>query len=233
MNQESPVSAVGTDGQQSIPTDHSEAGDGEDLEFDVAQAILESAIRQIESVGASKLQVEQVLADTGASADLLQQLFGSRRDLVQAAEYERHHRRVEEESLARLEPAEAATTSEEFFAYIVTQLTRIATDPTSRSARLARVQSATNVLERPDLLDQFGARQRALLDVLAQVFERAKARGIINPDLDSYGYAAWFHGANLGMTLTEGSLDDSQRWLAIAIPAALAPLRIPDQSIKN
>ena len=106
------------------------------------------------------------------------------------------------------------------------QLTRIATDPTSQAARMARVRSAANSLDRPDLVDQFEARQHALLDVLAQVFERAKARGIINPDLDVYDYAAFFHGLALGRTFTEGTVDPD-RWLAVAILAATAPLRLP------
>jgi hypothetical protein len=58
--------------------------------------------------------------------------------------------------------------------------------------------------------------------------EDAKARGIINPDLDTRAYAIWFHGTMLGRTTTEtGSVDD-EAWLSVAIPAALAPLRLPE-----
>ncbi len=216
---------MGTDDDQM--TGVAQSGADADPMSDVALAILEAAICHLESVGASGLQVDQVLADAGASPEALEKHFGSRRDLVQAAIYERHHRLVEVESLSRLEMAESASTTAEFCTFMADQLTRIATDPTSQAARMARVRSAANSLDRPDLVDQFEARQHALLDVLAQVFERAKARGIINPDLDSYGYSAWFHGMNLGMTFTERTLHDSHRWLAVAIPAALAPLQMP------
>ena len=60
---------------------------------------------------------------------------------------------------------------------------------------------------------------------IAPIFDRAKAKGIVNPSLDSYSYTAWFHGMTLGRSFTEETVADADAWLAIAIPAALAPLR--------
>jgi hypothetical protein len=57
------------------------------------------------------------------------------------------------------------------------------------------------------------------------MFDDAQARGLINPGLDTRAYARWFHGMTLGRTVTEAGFIDSEAWLAVAIPAALAPLR--------
>jgi hypothetical protein len=67
-----------------------------------------------------------------------------------------------------------------------------------------------------------------MFDAIALMFDDAQARGLIDPRLDTRAYAAWFHGMTLGRTVTEAGSVDSEAWLAVAIPAALAPLRPPD-----
>ena len=73
------------------------------------------------------------------------------------------------------------------------------------------------------------AGQRAGMDAIAAMFEDARSRGLIDPALDTRAYSAWFHGMTLGRTITEGGSVGNAAWLAVAIPAALAPLYPPSQ----
>jgi predicted branched-subunit amino acid permease len=59
------------------------------------------------------------------------------------------------------------------------------------------------------------------------MMDDAQRKGLINPHLDTTAYCAWFQGALLGQLLTEPVLPDVERWLSVATPAALAPLRLP------
>jgi len=71
--------------------------------------------------------------------------------------------------------------------------------------------------------------QEMMFDVIAAMFDVAQARGLIDLGLDTRAYAAWFHGMTLGRTVTEAGSVGTDAWLAVAIPAALAPLRPPAQ----
>ena len=118
-------------------------------------------------------------------------------------------------------------TNEEFCEFIALQLTRIATDPDVAMTRKSRISVYANALERPELLASIMWLQDGYLTAQADVLKRAQDRGILNPELDPYDYAAFFHGLALGRTFNEFNVEEPERWLAIAIPAALAPLRIP------
>jgi len=78
-----------------------------------------------------------------------------------------------------------------------------------------------------DIAERTSLIQTNFFETISQVFEVGKQRGLINPELDSFAYCAWFHGMTLGRSTTELSLSDAQLWLDVAIPAALAPLRLP------
>lgn len=62
---------------------------------------------------------------------------------------------------------------------------------------------------------------------IAEMMDSAKRKGLINPHLDTIAYCSWFQGALLGQLLIEPVLPDVERWLSVAVPAALAPLRLP------
>ena len=125
-----------------------------------------------------------------------------------------------------LEMMDQVATNDEFCGFIAAQLTRIATDPETIKMRHARVAVHANALDRPQLMASINWLQDGYFTTQTEVLERAQARGIINPDLDVYDYAAFLHGLALGRTFTEGTVEPDQ-WLAVAIPAATAPLRLP------
>ncbi len=192
----------------------------------VAQSILDAAIVHLEKFGVAGFRTERVVKDAHASHGSLRYHFTNREGLIRAAEYERYLRLGMGERTELLEMMDQVATNDEFCLYIAAQLTRIATDPETIKMRQARVAVHANALDRPQLMASINWLQDGYFTTQTEVLERAQARGIINPDLDVYDYAAFFHGLALGRTFTEGTVEPDE-WLAVAIPAATAPLRLP------
>lgn len=192
------------------------------------QALLDTAVTLLQERGPDGFTVDEVLIESGTSSSSLYHHFGSRQGLLVAAQEESYKRLAKAEDRGNLVGGFAATTNQEFLDYIAVQLRRIVADPAIRAARRTRLEVAAGALASPELAAQTAAVQERMFGVIAELYDDAKARGIINPALDSRAYAIWFHGMMLGRTATEtGSVDD-EAWLSVAIPAALAPLRLPD-----
>lgn len=190
------------------------------------QAILDAAIVLVETRGAEGFTVDEVLIESSSSASSLYHHFGNREGLLLAVEEERYHRRFRAEDRRNLDGGLAAETTEEFFAYLAGQIRRIVTDPANVEVRRDRLRVGARALDSPSLAERTTAVQERLIDAVAAMFEDAQARGLIAADVDARSYSAWFHGMTLGRTFTEETTD-AEAWLAIAIPAALAPLRPP------
>ena len=189
--------------------------------------MLETAVAMLEERGADGFTVDEVLVESGTSSSSLYHHFGSRTGLLVAAQDESYRRALRGEDVRNLDGGLGATTTEEFLDYVAAQLRRIATDPATRSVRRTRLTAAARSLASPELALQTVAVQERMLDAIAGMFDDAQVRGLIDPHLDTRAYAAWFHGMTLGRTVTESGSVGSEAWLAVAIPAALAPLRPP------
>lgn len=194
-------------------------------------AILQVAMELVATHGPDGFTVDEVLVASGASVSSLYHHFGNREGLVLAAEAERFRQLAKHEDRRNLEGGHGASTTEEFFAYIEVQLRRIATDPATRDARRSRFQVAARALDAPELAQKTRRSQRLMLAAIAEMFTDVQARGLINPELDVDAYAAWFHGMTLGRTISEDGPIDAEAWLRIAVPAALAPLRLTSPSV--
>lgn len=175
--------------------------------------------------GPDGFTIDDVLVESGASASSLYHHFGNREGLLVAAQRERYRQTMLRENTGNLAAGFAAQTTEQFLDYIAAQLERIATDPATREMRRDRLAVAGRALHSPELAEAARSYQVRLLAAVQEVFDDAQARGLINRDLDTQAYCAWYHGMTLGSTAVEGSGVDAARWLSIAIPAALAPLR--------
>jgi AcrR family transcriptional regulator len=191
------------------------------------QALLDTAVAILDLRGPEGVTVDEILVESGTSSSSLYHHFGSRQGLLAAAQEESYRRQMRQEDRRNLQGGLGATTTEEFLAYVAHQLERIVTDPANRAARRSRLQTAARALSSPELAAHTSAVQESMLDAIAAMLEHAKARGLINPALDTRAYSAWFHGMTLGRTVTEGGPVDARAWLHVAIPAALAPLRPP------
>jgi AcrR family transcriptional regulator len=191
------------------------------------EALLDKAVEMLEQLGPDGFTVEDVLIESGTSSSSLYHHFGSRQGLLNAAREQSYRRLALREDRSNLDGGFAATTPDEFLAYLAAQLERTVTDPANRSVRRTRFEVAARALGSPELAAQTGQVLEQMYGVIVAVFDDAKARGLINPDLDTWAYALWFHGMVLGRTATESSSLTTEAWLAVAVPAALAPLRIP------
>ena len=85
---------------------------------------------------------------------------------------------------------------------------------------------ATAALTREELSAEVASAQHVFVDAMAEIICDAQERGLINSSVNPTSYASWLHGMTLGRTLTESSCSDPLTWLAVAVPAALAPLRL-------
>ena len=194
---------------------------------DGRQRILDAATAALRRDGVDGFRVEQVLLEAGASSSSLYHHFGSRNGLIRAATTSIHRDLVLTEDRALLDQGMAAATHEEFCTYVEEQLRRAATCTVNRARRIQRVALAAASLEANDHQPAVAEFQILMTSIIADIFEFAKTKAIINPDLDSFAYCAWFQGMLLGRLLIEATLDDTERWLSVAMPAALAPLRMP------
>ena len=195
------------------------------------QAILDAAIKNLDENGVAGFRISKVLEEAHASQGSLRHHFSDREGLIRAAEFERFFRLAISEPAEQLRIVDQIATNDEFCDFIALQLTRLATDPDTAITRKSRISVYANALERPELLASIMWLQDGYLTAQADVLKRGQERGIINPELNPYDYAAFFHGLALGRTFSEFNMDEPERWLAIAIPAAIAPLRIPSGSI--
>jgi len=209
---DSPIVRRPVDPAQNIPT---------------VQAILDAAINNLDEHGVAGFRINKVLEEAHASQGSLRHHFSDREGLIRAAEFERFFRLAIDEPAEQLRMVDQIATNEEFCEFIALQLTRIATDPDVAMTRKSRISVYANALERPELSASIMWLQDGYLTAQADALKRAQDRGILNPELDPYDYAAFFHGLALGRTFNEFNVEEPERWLAIAIPAALAPLRIP------
>ena len=187
------------------------------------QRILAAAVAILRARGADAIRIDEILIAANASASSLYHHFGDRKGLIQAATAVVNEPLAASEDPGHLDDGFAATTQQEFCDYIAHQLRRAATCVINRPRRTQRAKlAAASIGESPTDDAQF---QTLMTSTIAGLFEDAKSRHLINPELDSFAYCAWFQGMLLGQLLTESTQADVERWLNIAIPAALAPLR--------
>lgn len=191
------------------------------------QALLDTAVAMLEERGPDGFTVDEVLIESGTSSSSLYHHFGSRQGLLTAAQDESYRRLARREDRRNLDGGLNAATTEEFLAYIEGQIRRIVTDPANRAVRRTRLQVVARSLGSPELAAQRHAVQERIIDAMDGMLIDARSRGLIHPELDTRAYAAWFHGMALGRTITEDGSVDTEGWLAVAVPAALAPLRPP------
>lgn len=192
--------------------------------------MLDTAVAMLEARGPDGFTIDEVLVQSHTSSSSLYHHFGSREKLLVAAQEESYRRAARAEDRHNLDGGHAASTSAEFADYVALQLRRIVTEPANRSRRRYRLGVAARSLESPDLATKVVETQHKLIDAIAEMFASAQDRGLINPNLDTRAYSAWFHGMTLGRTITEIGYTDTEAWLAVAIPAALAPLQLPDDA---
>ena len=192
-----------------------------------AESIVDAALRIVGAGPIADLTLEQVVLGAEASTSSVYHYFGSRQGLIAAVEQERYRRLALAEDRGRLESGNDAETSDEFLGFISKELVRIVTDRAAGEVREQRLRSACAALDDEDVHQRMVTVQTEMFRVIAAVIADGQRRGLVNPGIDPVAYCAWFHGMTVGRTITERTLPDVDAWLAVAVPAALAPLRLP------
>ncbi|MEY4174029.1 MAG: hypothetical protein RI900_1194 [Actinomycetota bacterium] len=177
--------------------------------------------------GTSGFRVEDVLLAAQASPSSLYHHFGNRAGLMRAAAAAIHLNLVLSEDQNALDLGRQIVTHDEFCAYIEAQLRRSAESADNRRRRTERIKLGAAALGDGVHGATDTKFQRMMTAMIAEMMDAAQQKGIINPHLDTVAYCAWFQGALLGQLLMESVQPDVERWLSVAIPAALAPLRLP------
>lgn len=194
-----------------------------------AESIVDVALSMVADGPVSDLSVEQVALAAKVSTSSVYHAFGNRQGLLAAVEKERYRRLALSEDRARLARGADSQTSDEFLQFIADELVRIATDAEAAEVRRQRLRVAAASLDDEDVYERMALIQAEMFRVIGQMVADGQQRGLVNPGIDPVAYCAWFHGMCLGRTATERTYADTAAWLTVAVPAALAPLRVPGQ----
>jgi AcrR family transcriptional regulator len=192
-----------------------------------AESIVDAALSIAGAGPVADLTMEQVQLESGASTSSMYHYFGNRQGLLAAVEKERYRRLALAEDRGRLEVGADSQSAEEFLQFIADELVRIATDPDAVEVREQRLRVASAALDDDDVFERMSIIQAEMFRVIGELVADGQRRGLVNPAIDPVAYCAWFHGMTLGRTVTERTFTNVDAWLAVAIPAALAPLRLP------
>ena len=185
------------------------------------------AIRHLDQFGISGVKIESVLREAKASTGSLYHFFGSKEELIIAAEDERYLQLLLSEQESVLSDVEDFSEIKEFAAWIAGQLMRMARDERVVEIRKTRIKITGNALHHPQLMSSLITRQRMMFEAIGSAIGIAKSKGFVADFVDEFAFAAWFHGMALGLGAIEMTLDDRDRWLRQAIPATLCVLGIP------
>lgn len=192
-----------------------------------AESIVDAALSIAGAGPVADLTMEQVQLESGASTSSMYHYFGNRQGLLAAVEKERYRRLALAEDRGRLEVGADSQSAEEFLQFIADELAQIATDADAVEVRRQRLRVAATALDDEDVYVRMAVIQGEMFRVIGQMIADGQQRGLVNPEVDPVACCAWFHGMCLGRTVTERTHADTDSWLAVAVPAALAPLRVP------
>ena len=191
-------------------------------------AILRAAVRQARVSGPSALRIEDVLEEAFASSSSLYHHFGSRSGLIAAVAGELHREFASQEDLGFLEDGFAIASAEQFVDYVTFHLRRAVTDPAVRPRRIGRLATVVATFESAQVREEFARVQSDMLAAIERVVQHAADKGFIDPDLDVGAWVAVFHTLSLGRLITEPTMPDDERWLAMATATVLSALRVPE-----
>ena len=156
----------------------------------------------MEATGEASIRITKVLETAGAVNGSLYHHFGSREGLVQEAIAERFVGSVSQGLAQFAVEISAATTTEELFAVFRKELVRIGT-PEVQLQRIRRMTTLAAALPRPQLLERITAAQASYFDAAGEVMGDLQRRELIDSEVDTRAFSAWFLGLSLSRLLSE------------------------------
>ena len=168
---------------------------------ETGKAILEAASEILQTKSPSDLRVSDVAERAGVAVGLLYHYFDDRDDLVDAVREAQFLARIEAdiEMLSGLVgPAEMDA------AAVLGVIIDDFSDPRSkkrRDFRLDRLEALVAARHNPELTKRLTAAQRRLSKSIQQTIEKAKADGLVAPDIDTKALAFFLEVLPLGTSL--------------------------------
>lgn len=190
------------------------------------QSILEVTVRLLEERGPDGFTIDDVLVESDTSASSLYHHFGSREGLLAEAQRYRYQTSWGDGDRRQVEVGQAVTSNQELLDFIAAELRRIATDPEMVAARRARVQTVAKSFDSRAVAESRAHIQQRVISEIDRIFATAQQRGFAPRELDTRAYSAFFFGLAMSRAFTEDGSLDVEAWLAVAVPAAQAPLRM-------
>jgi len=186
-------------------------------------ALIEAAIEHLNTHGNRRFRIEAVLHEANASSSSLYHHFGNRSGLLNAARAEMHRRLSGSADATDPLVLPDFPNPNAFLLWVAQRMTEVFDHPDRHALSWLQIDAVAEGRRQadPDATVEHERRQ-----VIVHLLEQARERSLIDPALDLQAYAAFLQGLALAHTITKASFADDRRWLAIAIPAALTPLRV-------
>lgn len=193
-----------------------------------AQALVEAAIAEIEEHGEGLVRIGDILERSGVSSGSLYHHFGGKEALLQEATVERYVRAISY-GLGRVtESISKVQTKADVIAFLTDELQRLDA-PELVEQRRQRISALGSAARQPEVLAEIGRRQAELFEASGAMVDKVlKERGLINPDLNSRAFAAWFFALLLDRFILdidpeEGADEDWTELSRLALIAILDP----------
>ena len=152
--------------------------------------ILERAVAVIESGGEGSVRVVDIAKHVGVAVTTLFHHFGTREQLLEAAQVERYVRDLGT-TIEELEVATALAAGHEDFRGLMLRFVRGLLASSAEPARRSRLSVSGDATLDPRLASVVGNAHHSLCTGLANVLERAIGQRWIEPSLDPLATAHW------------------------------------------
>lgn len=187
-------------------------------------AMLEEAIRVIDEHGEAAVRVRDIVAAVGVATTSLYHFFGSREDLLDAANAERYRRTLygpNYETFANV--VNECDTKDKLKAALLQGLD-IERNPVGVGHRRIRVMVLGSAQSRPNLARYITEVNAGYVQQTAGLFQHAVEMGWTRDGFDPEAGALWYLGQMTGRVLLDmGGLSvDDQRWWTVEARAMVA-----------
>jgi AcrR family transcriptional regulator len=196
------------------------------------QALLDATIADMEATGEASIRVSKIIRAAGATSGSIAYHFGSREALIQEAIAERYLSAVSQGLVVFTTRIGEVTTAEQLEEFFRTELVRLG-DSSFHELRVRRISALGASLLRPGLRERIVAEQAAYFDRASLPIMRLQRLGVIDPNIDTRAFAAWFLGLLLSRVLSRlderGEVDGA--WAQFTLRAILVNLLGPSSVV--
>lgn len=177
------------------------------------QALIDTAVEFLNTVGPTGFTVEEVLGTSGISKGSMYHHFDDFADLIETAQVARFAVFVDADIAALSGVLTSARTKEEFQATLKLASTEVQS-PERVGRRLARAQIVGWEGSTPRFRESLARVQQRLTDALADLVRDAQEKGFLDPNIDATAMALFTQAYSLGRVLDDiaDKHVDAQAW---------------------